>query len=207
MNLFNDNIDYSVNGVDDLNRLNMKVPEVAQKFVVIFALMYLFFRFTWLDPKKSPPVLAQYLSNMELLHTLVGKHDVVFYVPLIPRGYRVSFNGRRWWRYWRNSSGSSTGSDFFLFPPISLKVANRLRELQDKIDSRNAQYAFARRVDVTINPASLTGPLTTNDWRSFSKMSTGYSAMASVEVRSVALIVSRNYTEFQVLPRSLRSLW
>jgi hypothetical protein len=59
MNLFNDNLDYTVASFDDLVRLNAKIKDVALKF-------------TWLDPRKSEAVLIQFKDNMEILQTLLG---------------------------------------------------------------------------------------------------------------------------------------
>jgi predicted heme/steroid binding protein len=60
MNLFNDNIIYTVSNFEDLIRLNSKIKEVAVKF-------------TWLDPKKAEPVLKLFKDNMEVLQTLLGE--------------------------------------------------------------------------------------------------------------------------------------
>lgn len=59
MNLINDNINYAVTSFADLVRLNSLVPTVAAKCVR-------------LDDKKSPPVLRNYLQNMEFFQVLAG---------------------------------------------------------------------------------------------------------------------------------------
>eukprot|EP01128_Nolandella_sp_AFSM9_P000825 TRINITY_DN1094_c0_g1_i1.p1 TRINITY_DN1094_c0_g1~~TRINITY_DN1094_c0_g1_i1.p1 ORF type:complete len:369 (+),score=64.18 TRINITY_DN1094_c0_g1_i1:154-1260(+) len=143
MNLFNDNVDYTVEGVSDLQRLNETLPAVAQKF-------------TWLDPLKSPPILQLYLQNMGLLQSLMGDLEAHL-----------------------------MGVDDEGIDEIESEVqavATRLQELQTLVETRNAKYAFARRIEMSFNKQSLSGAhFATSDWRSFSKTSTGYTAITSAE--------------------------
>eukprot|EP01087_Luapelamoeba_hula_P020970 TRINITY_DN7248_c0_g1_i1.p1 TRINITY_DN7248_c0_g1~~TRINITY_DN7248_c0_g1_i1.p1 ORF type:complete len:370 (-),score=38.13 TRINITY_DN7248_c0_g1_i1:227-1336(-) len=59
LNLFNDNIDYSVRSYEDVKRLSNTVHIVAQKY-------------DFLDEKKSPPMLRKFLTNLEIIQTLLG---------------------------------------------------------------------------------------------------------------------------------------
>jgi len=58
LNFFNDNLDYSVHSFNDLERLNEKIPQIASKY-------------SFLDAKKSEPLLAKFVENMEVLHALL----------------------------------------------------------------------------------------------------------------------------------------
>lgn len=65
MNLFNDNVDYKVENLSDLERLNKKIAEVAAKY-------------DFLDAKKSAPILRKFLGNLETVQTLLGSLDEQF---------------------------------------------------------------------------------------------------------------------------------
>eukprot|EP01124_Arcella_intermedia_P029521 TRINITY_DN6260_c0_g1_i1.p1 TRINITY_DN6260_c0_g1~~TRINITY_DN6260_c0_g1_i1.p1 ORF type:complete len:337 (+),score=95.84 TRINITY_DN6260_c0_g1_i1:70-1080(+) len=62
MNFFNDNIDYTCRSFEDLKRLNNKFSTVSKKF-------------SWLDSNKSPPILRNFLENIEILQLLLGEVD------------------------------------------------------------------------------------------------------------------------------------
>jgi len=59
MNLFNDNISYNLHDYKSVVALNKTLLSVALKF-------------DWLDPNKSPPVLRQFLTNLEMVQELLG---------------------------------------------------------------------------------------------------------------------------------------
>lgn len=59
MNLFNDNINFTIFSFDYLRALNNRLMEVAKKF-------------TWLAATKATPVLEGFKTNLEVVQTLLG---------------------------------------------------------------------------------------------------------------------------------------
>eukprot|EP00744_Colponema_vietnamica_P011154 GILI01015696.1.p1 GENE.GILI01015696.1~~GILI01015696.1.p1 ORF type:complete len:375 (-),score=75.65 GILI01015696.1:144-1268(-) len=72
LNFFNDNLDYSVRNFSDVCRINQALFDISQKYLL-------------LDQKKTVPFLRKFLTNLEVVQTLLGElHGCLMDKPALP---------------------------------------------------------------------------------------------------------------------------